>query len=169
MAATILFVCAGNMCRSPMAEGMLKAMLRTSSQEAHYRVRSAGTWTQDGLHASPLAIEAMQEMGIHIADHRTHHLTARDVAAASLVIVMTRGHSEALRAEFPEARHKIVLLSELVGETHDVSDPYGSDSLEPYRQCAREIDRLLRAGYPRLLELGKQKASEGQATKSAPL
>jgi protein-tyrosine-phosphatase len=161
MAATILFVCAGNLCRSPMAEGTLKTMLRTDSHDTLCRVRSAGTWTQDGLSASPLAVEAMEETGIDITDHRTHHLTAQDMAAASLVIVMARGHSEALRAEFPEARHKIVLLSELAGEMHDVSDPYGSDSLELYRQCASEIDRLLRAGYPRLLELIKEKASEG--------
>jgi protein-tyrosine-phosphatase len=103
----------------------------------------------------------MEEMGIDITNHRTHHLTAEDMAAASLVIVMARGHSEALRAEFPAAKHKIVLLSELAGEMHDVSDPYGSDSLELYRRCASEIDRLLRAGYPHLLELAKEKASEG--------
>jgi protein-tyrosine-phosphatase len=161
MAATILFVCAGNLCRSPMAEGTLKTMLRTDSHDTLCRVRSAGTWTQDGLGASPLAVEAMEEMGIDITDHRTHHLTAQDMAAASLVIVMARSHSEALRAEFPKARHKIVLLSELAGEMHDVSDPYSSDSLELYRQCASEIDRLLRASYPRLLELVKEKASEG--------
>jgi len=100
-------------------------------------------------------------MGIDIADHRTRHLTAQDMAAASLVIVMARSHSEALRAEFPQDRDMIVLLSELAGEMHDVSDPYGSDSLEAYRQCAGEIDRLLRAGYPRLLELVKERAREG--------
>jgi protein-tyrosine-phosphatase len=139
-----------------MAEGMLKAMLRTDSNDTLCRVRSAGTWTQDGLSASLL-----EEMGIDITDHRTHHLTAQDMAAASLVIVMVRGHRDALVAEFPEARHKIGLLSELAGEMHDVSDPYGSDSPELYRQCAGEIDRLLRAGYSRLLELVKEKASEG--------
>jgi protein-tyrosine-phosphatase len=103
----------------------------------------------------------MEEAGLDITEHRTHHLTAQDVAAATLVIVMARGHSEALRAEFPEARDKIILLSELAGETHDLSDPYGSDSMEPYRQCEREIERLLRAGYPHLLELVGEKASGG--------
>jgi protein-tyrosine-phosphatase len=144
-----------------MAEGLLKTMLRADSHDTLCDVCSAGTWTRDGLSASPLAVEAMEEMGIDITDHRTHHLTAQDMAAASLVIVMARGHSEALRAEFSQARNKIVLLSELAGEMHDVSDPYGSDSLELYRQCAREIDRVLRAGYARLLELVKEKASEG--------
>ncbi len=46
---------------------------------------------------------------------------------------------------------------------------YGSDALEPYRQCAREIDRLLRAGYPRLLELVEEEPSEGRAVGSDPL
>lgn len=144
-----------------MAEGLLKTMLHMDSHDALCRVCSAGTWTRDGLSASLLAVEAMEEMGIDITAHRTHHLTAEDMAAASLVIVMARSHSEALRAEFPQARDKIILLSELAGEMHDVSDPYGSDSLEAYRQCAREIDRLLKAGYPRLLELVKGRASEG--------
>jgi protein-tyrosine-phosphatase len=144
-----------------MAEGLLKSMLRTDSRDSLCRVCSAGTWTRDDLSASPLAVEAMEEVGIDITDHRTRHLTAQDVDAASLVIVMARGHSEALRAEFPRARDKVVLLSELAGEMHDVSDPYGSDSLEPYRQCAREIDRLLKAGYPHLLELVKDRTSEG--------
>jgi protein-tyrosine-phosphatase len=141
-----------------MAEGLLKAMLHADSHDSLCRVCSAGTWTRDGLGASLLAVEAMQEMGIDITAHRTHHLTAQDMAAASLVIVMARSHSEALRAEFPTARHKLVLLSEMAGEMHDVSDPYGSDSLEAYRQCAGEIDRLLRAGYHRLLESVEERA-----------
>ena len=100
--ATILFVCTGNLCRSPMAEGILKARFRSEGKHTLYQVRSAGAWTQNGLSASALAIQAMDELGLDIASHRSRRLTAEDVADASLVSVMTRDHKEALLAEFPE-------------------------------------------------------------------
>jgi protein-tyrosine-phosphatase len=150
---TILFVCTGNLCRSPMAEGILKAMLRSDAKHGRYHVRSAGTWTEDGLGASALAVQAMRGMGIDITTHRSHRLVAEDVSGASLIIVMTRGHKEALLAEVPQAGRKIILLSELGGGTYDIDDPYGSDSLQLYRECASRIDGLLRQGYDRILEL----------------
>ncbi len=136
-----------------MAEGIFRTLLQIDGKDSLYGARSAGTWTMDGQSASALAVQAMKELGIDIAAHRTHHLTHEDVDRASLVVVMGRDHKEALSAELPEKRKKIVLLSELAGEGHDISDPYGSDSLQLYRECAWEIDRLLRKGYRRLLEL----------------
>jgi protein-tyrosine phosphatase len=150
---TILLVCTGNLCRSPMAEGILKDQLRRNGKDSLYQVRSAGTWTRDGLSASALAVEAMEEVGLDISSHRTHHLNGEDVDQANLVVVMERAHKEALLTEFPAAARKTVLLSELTGELYDIFDPYGSDSLLVYRRCASEIDRLLREGYAHLLEL----------------
>jgi protein-tyrosine-phosphatase len=141
VADTVLFVCTGNLCRSPMAEGILRTLLQIDGKDGSYGARSAGTWTMDG--------------------HRTHHLTSEDVDRASLVVAMGRDHKEALRAENPQDKEKIVLLSELAGERHDISDPYGSDSLQLYRECAGEIDRLLRKGYNRLLELAGTDQGEG--------
>ena len=138
-----------------MAEGVFKSLLRTDDKGALYEARSAGTWTVDGQSASALAVQAMEEKGIDITAHRTHHLTNEDLHQASLLVVMGRAHREALLAEVPERRERIVLLSELAGERHDISDPYGSNSLQLYRECASEIDRLLRKGYSRILELAE--------------
>lgn len=154
---TILFVCTGNLCRSPMAEGIFKDQLRRDGKDTLCQVRSAGTWTRDGLSASALAVEAMEEAGLDISSHRTHHLNGDDVAQASLVVVMARAHKEALLTEFPTAARKTLLLSELAGEVYDIFDPYGSDSLLVYRRCASEIENLLREGYARLLELSGSK------------
>jgi protein-tyrosine-phosphatase len=150
---TILIVCTGNMCRSPMAEVILKDQLHAEGNDQLYRVHSAGTWTIDGRGASRLAVEAMREVGLDLTGHRTHHLTPEDVRQATLILVMTQDHKESLLAEFPEAGQKTFLLSELVGNRYDISDPYGTDSLELYRECAREIEDLLRRGYDRVLEL----------------
>jgi len=160
VAATIVFVCTGNLCRSPMAEGIFRTLLQIDGKDSLYGARSAGTWTVDGQSASALAVEAMREMGLDITAHRTHHLINEDVDRASLVVVMGRDHKEALLAEIPQEREKIVLLSELAGEKHDISDPYGSNSLQRYRECASEIDRLLRKGYSRILELAGMEKGE---------
>jgi protein-tyrosine-phosphatase len=155
LARTILLVCTGNMCRSPMAEVILKDRLRRDHKDDLYHVRSAGTWTIDGRGASRLAIEAMQEAGLDLTGHRTHHLTSEDVHQAALILVMTQDHKDALLAEFPEAGRKMRLLSELVGSRHDILDPYDTGSLQLYRECANEITGLLSRGYDRILELAQ--------------
>jgi protein-tyrosine-phosphatase len=158
-------VCTGNMCRSPMAEVMLKDLLRRDGKESLHRVRSAGTWTTNSRPASSLAMEAVQELGLDLSAHHTHLLSSDDVGEASVILVMARDHKEALVAEFPEASQKTFLLSELVGERYDIFDPYGSESLGLYRDCAREIGDLLRRGYDRILELAGED-DEGPRTAS---
>jgi protein-tyrosine-phosphatase len=152
----ILLVCTGNLCRSPMAVAILRELLRRDGQEDIYEVRSAGTWTYGGSGPASLAARAMEERGLDISEHRSRHLSSHDVEEATLVIAMGREHKEAMVAEFAESSEKIFLLSELAGESGDVADPYGSDSVDLYRQCASEISRLLQNAYPRILELSAE-------------
>ncbi len=149
---TILFVCLGNLCRSPMAECFLRERLKREGREAEYQVRSAGTWASNGQPASAYAIQTMLERGIDISGHRSHSLTKKDVEEADLILVMEARHREAIGREFPESRGKLYLLSEMVGRRHDIADPYGGP-LVGYRRCARELERLIERGYSRILKL----------------
>lgn len=149
---TILFVCMGNICRSPMAMGLLREKLHKEGLEGEYRVHSAGVWGLDSQPPSAYSREMMEERGIDISDHCSHDLTSEDVEEADLILTMERGQAEAISLEFPPHAHKVHLLSEMIGRHYDIRDPYGSPLYE-YRQCAAEIERLIEKGYPRIMQL----------------
>lgn len=149
---TILFVCTGNVCRSPMAAGFLREKLRREGLDREYRVRSAGVWAPENQPASPYARQVMAERGIDISDHRSHDLTPKDVEEADLILTLGRGQAEAISLEFPQHAHKVHLLSELADRQYDIPDPYGG-SLSEYRQCANDIERLIEESYPRIMQL----------------
>ena len=154
---TILIVCTGNVCRSPMAAGLLRARLQADGRADEYRVLSAGTWTEAGRPASPYARQVMAERGLDISDHRAQEISPELVDAADLILVMTRAHREALVAEFPEAASRIYLLSEMIGKSYDIADPYSS-SLTYYSYCADELETIIDQGYQRILKLAAQEA-----------
>lgn len=149
---TILFVCTGNICRSPMAMGLLREKLHKEGLEGEYRVHSAGVWGLESQPPSPYALQMMAQRGIDISDHRSHDLTPEDMEEADLILTMERGQAEAISLEFPQHTHKVHLLSEMIGRHYDIRDPYGSPLYE-YRQCAAEIERLIEEGYPRIMQL----------------
>ncbi len=114
----ILFVCTGNICRSPMAEGLLKAM------REDFSVSSAGVSSVDGWNATPEAIEVMQEKGIDISGHSARQVTGDIIIDAELVLTMTTRHKNILKKDFPEAADRIFTLKEFAGTGIDIEDPY---------------------------------------------
>jgi len=154
---TILIVCTGNVCRSPMAAGLLQRRLASAGLEDDYEVRSAGTWAATGVPAAAYARQAMAKRGIDITQHRARDISARDVAEADLILVMTEGHREAILAEFQDARSKTYLLSEMIGKSYDIADPYGS-SLAYYEYCAEDLSSIIEAGFERILRLADENA-----------
>jgi protein-tyrosine phosphatase len=101
----------------------------------------------------------MSKRGLDLGDHRSRNVDERLMEKADLVLVMTRNHVEALSAAFPELAHKVHLLSHMIGETYDISDPYGGSPAE-YSRTARELEGLIREGYERIVSLAET-ACEG--------
>jgi len=138
----IVFVCTGNVCRSPMAEYLLRHHLRG---DAAFQVDSAGLFAISGLPASPAAVAVLREQGINLAPHRSRPLSKEMVDGADWIVVMTAGHANEVVARHADAAGKVRLLTSFgrqAGSGRDISDPIGC-SVATYRAIRDEIDAAL--------------------------
>ncbi len=149
---TVLIVCTGNICRSPMAYGLLQEKLRQRGLSDRIRVETAGTFALEGEPPSPEAQRVLAERGIDISHHRGRQVTSQVLRDADVILVMTERHRKSLFYLLPEAVHKVFLLSELVGRHEDIADPYGGP-YEGYVKTAQVLDEYLEQGLPTLLEI----------------
>ena len=94
----VLFICTANICRSPVAEGVLRRSL-AERELTDWTVSSAGTWAMVARRASTNSIEVMAQRGVDINSHRARMVDEEILAEADLVLCMETGHVEALRAE----------------------------------------------------------------------
>lgn len=147
--STLLFICTGNICRSPMAAALFRKLAQERGDDV--QVESAGTWGVDGQPASPLAREVLEARGLKLDDHRARTVTREMLARADLVLTMTRSHRDALVAEFPFVRPKIRMLSQIEGIEYDIADPYG-EPREAYELCADDLAGLIERGYAQILQ-----------------
>jgi protein-tyrosine phosphatase len=148
----IVFVCTGNTCRSPMAEGLARKLLAQrlgcrvgELSSRFYEVVSAGVQAGAGQPATPEAVTAARQFGADIAAHRSQPLTGELIQRADMVLCMTGRHLQEARRLAPEEADKIRLLS----EQGEVADPIGAGPdvyLETAGQLETMIDRLLDEG-----------------------
>ncbi len=150
LSVVILFVCTGNTCRSPIAQGLCREMLAarlgvdTAELEDHgFIVVSAGTGSSLSGSPSDQAVQVMRSRGIDISDHLTQPLEKKLVAEADFVFAMTAAHERKAVELCPEVGARVTVF--------DVGDPFGSD-METYRKAADRIERSLKQ------ELGKMLA-----------
>lgn len=133
----ILFVCTGNTCRSPMAEGIFRDMLISEGRE-NIMCQSAGIAALDGELPSVNAVLALKETGIDISRHKSRRITSDELDRWDVYFVMSKTHAYILeQAGVPQ--DKIYVPSE-------ISDPYGG-SLEVYRLCRDKLNEELLKFY----------------------
>lgn len=140
----ILFVCTGNTCRSPMAAGVMRSLVRRAGLADAFDIDSAGTGVRRaGEPPSPLAQNAAARRGHDIAAHRARPLVPGDLARAGHALAMTSAHLAAMRALAPAdsaARPRLFL-------DHDLADPWGGTA----QDYERALD-LIEAGCAALFE-----------------
>lgn len=137
MGLKLLFICTGNTCRSPLAEGMARAMFGDMVQ-----VSSAGMEAWDGENVSAHVVEVLKEHNVDLSKHRARIIKDELMADADWIIPMTRVQEEGLKRRFPQHAHKTRYLGNWGKEKRDIIDPW-MGSLEVYRQTAQEIRELL--------------------------
>lgn len=137
----ILFVCTGNTCRSPMAEGLFKKIVKENEDE--FEIASGGMNAFEGDKANQNAVYALEEYGVDISSHRAKNVDAATIADADIILTMTGAHKEMLLYLFGGAAEvKTHTIMEYIGEDGDIEDPYGGD-ICVYKKCADKIYNAL--------------------------
>ncbi len=153
---SVLFICTANQCRSPLAEGLLR--MRVGVDNPAWRIRSAGTWAEDGAPITYNSELVLRKRGLDLSAHQACSVNQELVDTHQLVLTMTRSHKEALRLEFNKAAGRIFLLSEMIGKVFDIADPVGRPYSD-YEETAQEIDMILEKGYEKIVRLSDESAS----------
>ncbi len=138
----IVFICTGNTCRSPMAEGLFKAM--DGEQKTGLKAISAGIFTNNGMPASENAVIAAKELGADISNHKSQMLNGDIVNNAKYLVCMTGAHYDQILLKFPNASDKLFTLLPT-----DIDDPFGGN-IDDYRKCATQIKSAVESVIERL-------------------
>jgi len=163
MTRTVLFVCTGNTCRSAMAEGIFKKILKERKEDnSSFNILSAGISALTGMSPTPEAIKVMSEQDIDISRHHAQELREELIKKADLILVMANEHKEYIYKEFPFAQNKTFLLKKFTlnnktesnqnnERNYEIIDPIGR-KIEFYRIIARELKENLEKLLDKILE-----------------
>lgn len=134
----LMFVCTGNTCRSPMAEGLAKKMV--GNKKAIILSRGISVNLEEPANMN--AVKAMGKKHISIKDHNSKRFDPKEVTDNMLILTMTSRHETYLKFHYPVLEDKIYTLLAYIHETGDVEDPFGLDQ-EVYNQCADQLETAI--------------------------
>lgn len=143
----VLFVCSGNICRSPMAAGYLRHRIGSDGLD-FLEVDSAGTLGIRKARASDPAIEAMAEIGVDISDHRSKGVKSKILETTDFTVAMSHDHLEFLASRHSDGEDERLLLRAFEKgprpdpNPHDLADPIGYP-LDFYREQVQMITRCV--------------------------
>ena len=134
----ILFVCHGNICRSPMAEYVFRDMMEKAGRGDEVEIASAATSTEElGNPVYPPARRKLSEYGISCKGHSAHQITRQEYAYYDMIICMDRNNLRNLRYVIGEdTDSKVIRLLDLTDHPRDVADPWYTDDFDT---CYRDI------------------------------
>lgn len=144
---SILFVCKGNICRSPFAEHLARR-LQGEGYAGDIKFQSAGLYVPKSVPSPSTAIEMARPFGVALDRHHAQPLSEQLVAGSDMVIAMEGWQFLALRESFPKSYGKIFLLPQLAPERYtglaafNIQDPYGGSSRD-FQDCFERISRCL--------------------------
>jgi protein-tyrosine phosphatase len=159
MSTRVLFVCMGNICRSPMAESVFRHMVRVAGLDDVVRVASAGTHAfHEGEASDKRAQAALQKRGYNAADIRARKVTERDFEEFDLILAMDWDNLSLLQQTAPKRfHHKLQLLMRFATEHETATVP------DPYHGSAQNFEQVLdyiEDACGGLLEVAKRRATQ---------
>lgn len=167
-AHSLLFVCFGNIIRSPMCEALMKRAV-AGHPHAHVTVTSAGLHATAGKAAHPWAITAAQELGLSLKEHGARELTSEMMDQADAVFAMDYQNRVELLSRYPQAKSKILMLGAYGGNecsSLEIRDPYNGDQQE-VRRCYQLLQVCVTKIACTMLQLSQHDATPYQMKTTA--
>ncbi len=155
---TIVTVCTANICRSPMAEALLRHALQAQPEPLKsWKCTSAGVAARPGERVSENSVTALKKVGIDISGHTSQPLTRKLLNEATILLCMTESHRTMIELSFDPTPRHVYLFRELMPEVTDkeICDPYGGPLAE-YEACRDEMVEAI----PSLIEFLKEFTSK---------
>ncbi|MBN2828919.1 MAG: Sua5/YciO/YrdC/YwlC family protein [Candidatus Cloacimonetes bacterium] len=147
----ILFVCTGNVCRSPIAEYLLREKIK--KHDLPFSVASAGTLRDYKSGISLFSGQLLQEAGIDSSMHASQPVTEKLLSESWIVLTMEKSHKDELLSRFPDFGYKIFTLSEYADMEGNIDDPYGKE-LEDYQRAYAEISTRIEKIFEKIIKEG---------------